>query len=188
MRRFSLIVLLFLAIFTLSGCLTAQYKEYKFHFDTKTSGTLTIVYTNIFADVYEDEDQDSVAEADYKDLADTYVYGSDIEDGFPEAKVLEKVLFEENHQLCAKIVLQFDDPAQVHLYKYDKKSPWMFSLPSDETFFESNGVKEVDFIPVVFWDKKVKGDFHVLTSIQEPEAEDVSLLSKYTKNPISWKN
>ena len=186
MRRFSLIGLLFLAIFTLSGCLTAQYKEYNFHFDTKTSGTLTITYTNIFADVYDDEDQDSVAEADYQDLIDTYLQGTEIEDDFPDAIVLKKKIFKKNKQLCAKIVLQFSDPSQVHLYQYKGVSPWMFSLPSDETFFESNGVKEVDFIPVVFWDDNIKGDLYVNTSIQEPEDEDVSLLANYKKNPVKW--
>ena len=29
----------------LSSCLTAQYKEYKFEFDGKTSGTLTITHS-----------------------------------------------------------------------------------------------------------------------------------------------
>ncbi len=189
MRRFSFFALLFSAIFVLSGCLTTQYKEYKFHFDSKTSGTLTITFTNIFAQIYEDEDPDSVLQYDYEDLVNNYLEGEEIEGKFPDAEVVSKELYEENHQLCAKIVLAFDDPQEVHLFKYDRRSPWMFSIPSDEEFFDSNGEKSAEFLDMVFWNRRQhkKGDFSLTTSVSEPQDYDKSLLATWKANPVKWK-
>jgi len=189
MRKFAFFALLFSAIVVLSGCLTSHYKEYKIHFDSKTSGTLTITYINIYADVWEDEDADSVITSDYNDLVENYVFGEEIESGFPEATVLEKVLYEENDQLCAKLVLSFDDPSEINLFKYDKKSPWMFSIPSDEEYFDApDGGDYVEYMKMMVWNKKFKGDLEFTTLIQEPEPEDVSLLGAFKANPVTWNN
>lgn len=188
MRKFAFFTLLFSAIVVLSGCLTSQYKEYNIHFDTKTSGTLTIKYINIYADVFEDENADSVVTSDYEDLTENYVFGDEIEGDFPEATVVEKVLYEENGQLCARLVLSFTDPSQVNLYKHDKKSPWMFSIPSDEKYFDATTGEYVDLLSMMFWDRNFKGDFEFTTLIQEPEAEDVSLLQAFKDNPVQWTN
>lgn len=182
MRRYSLIVLLFSAIVVLSGCLTAQYKEYKFDFKDKTSGTLTITYVNIFSQIYEDEDVDSVLNGDFSELADDYLAGTTVEGDFPNAKVVSKRLFEDNNQLCGEIVLEFDDISDVNLFKYDKKGPYQFAIPSgDEEFFDTNGEKPADYMPVVFWDKKMK-NLEVTTTISEPEDTDKSLLSTWKSN------
>lgn len=188
MRKFAFFAIVFSAIVVLSGCLTTHYKEYTVHFDTKTSGILTIKFINIYADVWEDEDADSVVNSDYADLVDNYVMGEEIESSYPDAKVESKELYEENGQLCAKIVLSFDDPQQVNLYQHDKKSPWMFSIPSDEDYFDAENGKYVEFMKMMFWDRKHKGDFEFTTIVQEPEGEDVSLLQAYLANPVQWED
>lgn len=181
MRRYSLIVLLFSAIVVLSGCLTAQYKEYKFDFKDKTSGTLTITYVNIFSQISDGEDVDSVLTSDFGELADDYLAGTTVEGDFPNAKVVSKRLFEDNNQLCGEIVLEFDDISDVNLFKYDKKGPYQFAIPSDEDFFDSNGDKPADYMPVVFWNKKMTS-LEVTTSISETEDTDKSLLSTWKSN------
>ncbi len=179
MRKFSLLALVLMGLFVLSGCLTAQYKEYKFHFDGSNKGTLTITYRNIFSQISEDEDPDSVMASDFAELLTDYLSGDEIEKDFPGVKVKSKRLFEENYQLCGEIVLEFNDPSEVHLFKYDKKSPWMFAIPSDESFYDSNGDKPAEYLDVVFWNKKVKDDFELTTSISDMEDTDKSLLSTW---------
>lgn len=185
MRRYSLLILLFSAIVVLSGCLTSQYKEYKFEFKDKNSGTLTITYVDIFAQIYDDEDVDSVLNADYVEIVEDYLVGTTIETDFPEATVKSKRLFERNYKLCGEVVLEFDDISQVNLVQYDKKSPMLFYIPTgDETIFDTNGEQVLEAMPVVFWDKKMYKTeaLEVTTSISEPEGADESLLSTWKKN------
>lgn len=181
MRRFSLFALVFSAIVVLSGCLTSEYKEYKFEFKDKNSGTLTITYVNIFSEIYENEDPDSVLNSDYNELASNYMMGTELEDNFPDAKVVSKRLYEKDYQLNGELVLEFNDISQVNLFKYDKKAPYQFYLPSDETFFESNGTKPAEYMPVVFWDRK-KTTLELTTSISEMNEYSKSLLSTWKAN------
>lgn len=182
MRKFSLVSILLLVLFVLSGCLTSQYKEYKFHFTDTKKGTLTITYRNIYSQIYEDENADSILNVDFASLVSDYIDGNEVEKDFPDATVKSKRLFEDNNQLCGEIVLEFNDPADVHLFKYDKKSPWMFYMNSDETYFDSNGEKTAEYMPVAFWNSKVKNDFELTTSVREPEETDASLLSTWRDN------
>ncbi len=180
MKRYSLLILLFSAIVVLSGCLTTQYKEYKFEFKDKTSGTLTITYVNIFSQIYEDENADSVLNADFAELAADYLEGSKIEEEFPHAKVVSKRLYEKNYQLYGEVVLEFATPADVNLFQFDKKSPYAYSFTSDETFFDGNGTKP-ETVNAVFFSSKLK-TFELTTSISEPEETDQSLLSTWKAN------
>ncbi|MBN2892286.1 MAG: hypothetical protein JXL97_10485 [Bacteroidales bacterium] len=181
MKRYSLLVLLFSAIIVLSGCLTAQYKVYKFDFKDKTSGTLTITYVNIFSQIYDDEDPDSVLNSDYSELAADYLMGSEVESAFPNAKVVSKKLYEDNYKLNGELVLEFDDISDVNLFQYDKKAPYQFYIPSDEDYFDTDGEKPADYMPVVFWDKKMRS-LEVTTTISEMEETDRSLLSTWKAN------
>lgn len=189
MKKF-LLLSMFAVLLVLSGCLTAQFKSYVFHFDGKTNGTLTITFHNVFAQISEDENTDSVVNADYQEVIDKYIDGDEIEAGYPNARVIKKELFEENGTLSARIVLEFSDPADVKLYRYDKKSPWMYKYSSDETFYDSpdGGDKRFEDIPIVFWDKKHKGDFEFTTSVSDPQGTDQSLLAQWKANPVIWRN
>ncbi len=171
-----------LLTFLLSSCLTAQYKEYKFEMTGKTSGQLTITYKNIFCSHYDDEiSVEEEAEQDYSELVSDYLEGTTVEDDFPNAKMISKKLFEENNQLCGQIVLEFDNIEDINLYKYHKKAPFMFHVPSDEDYFDSNGEKAPEFIQLVVWDKKAKV-LELTTTINEPDDESLSLLSIWNAN------
>jgi hypothetical protein len=172
-----------------SSCLTAEYKEYKFELTGKNSGILTITYRNLISQ--KDDDELTVREEvqkDYDELINSYINGSSMETEYPEAKILSKKLFEENNQLCAEIVLEFDDISDVNLYKFDKKSPLMLSLGNSaymglmiENFFDSNGDLGPAYFPVVIWDNKEK-NLELTTTITTPDEESVSLLNTWKKD------
>ncbi len=178
MKRYSFLVLFFSAIIVLSGCLTAQYKEYEFEFKDGNSGTLTITHVNIFSQMYDDEDPDSTSLADYNELLDKYIVGEGLEEDYPNAKVRSKRLYEKNGELCGEIIFEFENPEDVNLYQYDKKSPYVFYFAGDETYFNSNGKKPLEKMPVVFWDRKMKKKekLTLTTSISEFKDADVSLV------------
>ena len=51
-------------------------------------------------------------------------------------------MFEENGELCAEIIIDFDDLKAVGLFQYDSKGPYMFNVGSfldSETYLKSNG-------------------------------------------------
>ena len=72
-----LVVLLFLTGFLLTGCLTSEYKEYKFEFTGKNSGKLTIVYKNIMS-LKDNEDltKDEEIKKDFDELINNYIDGN----------------------------------------------------------------------------------------------------------------
>ncbi len=175
-----IILLLFVGVVSVlfSGCLTVQFKTYKFHFTGKKTGTMTITFQNIFSQIADDEDPDSVCQADYKDLLDTYLNGSEIEGDYPDAKLVSKKLYKKNGLLYGEVVFKFSDPSQVHLFKYNRKTPWMFAVPKGEDYYSSNGFyPEGDYMKVVFWDKKVKGDYELVTTTSDPQGKDKSLVT-----------
>lgn len=172
---------IFLVAILVSGCLTTQFKIYKFTLNKDLSGTLEIVYYNIFSQVSESEDADSVASEDYQKLLEDYIAGEEATRNYQNVSVLKKELFEENGVLCGRVLLKFNKPEDVKLYRYDKNSPWMYKYSSDESFHSSNGEKKFDDYPIVFWPKNHKGTFELTTSISNPDENDVSLLKFWKK-------
>ena len=182
MKKRYLASFVILLTFVLSSCLTAQYKEYKFEMTGKSSGQLTITYKNIICLRYDDDiSVQEEAEQDYAELVSDYMEGTMIEDDFPNAKMKSKRLFEENNQLCGEIVFEFDNIEDINLYKYNKKAPFMFHLPSDEEYFDSNGEKAPEFIQLVTWDKKSKL-LELTAIVNEPDEESISLLEVWKAN------
>ncbi len=182
MKKYHLVSFVILLTFVLSSCLTAQYKEYKFEMTGKTSGQLTITYKNIISSRLDDEiTVQEEAEQDYAELVSDYMEGSMVEDDFPNAKMKSKRLFEEDNKLCGEIIIEFDNIEDINLYKYSKKSPFMFHLPSDETFFDSNGEKAPEFIQLVTWSKKFK-TLDLTVEVDDLSSEYISLLDIWKAN------
>lgn len=189
MNKIKILIFIILATIVLSGCLTAEYKEYKFEFTGKNSGILTITYRNIISQ--KDDDELSVREEvqqDYDELINSYILGNSIETEFPDAKIKSKKLFEEDNQLCGEVVLEFDNISDVNLYKYNKKSPFMYSLSSSsymglmiENYFDSNGDLGPSYFPAVIWETKTK-ILELTTTISTPDQESVSLLNTWKKD------
>ena len=177
MKIKNFIVLLFISVL-ISSCLTVEKKEYRFDLTGKNSGILTIKYINILSIMDEEED---VSENDFEELITSYIEGDEIEKSYPDAKGIKKRLYEENGVLCGEVSMEFDNLADVGLYRYDKKSPLMFYINSvlgTESFLTSDGTYGGDTMPVVFWKSKQKEIF-VITTITKPDETTVSLLDEY---------
>lgn len=181
MKSLKLFSIFILFAFTLSSCLTTQYKEYKFELTGKNSGMLTIKFVNIMSQKDDEKlTKKEEVEKDYQELVDKYIVGNELENSFPNARLVTKRLYEENSKLCGEIVFEFSDLSQVKLYKHDKKSPYMFYLSalSSEEFYNSNGKVGPDHMPIVFWDRK--DDVLTLTTkVTDPSEKTTGLLDMW---------
>jgi len=173
-----------LAITTLmiSGCLTVEKKEYTFEFTGENSGRLTIRYINIMS-IMDDGGLD-VSDADFDELVNSYLYGSEIEDEYPLAIITGKRLYEQDEMLCAEVIIEFPDLASVKLHQFDKDSPLMYALCqclTSESYVNSNGRFGSMEVPVVIWPAQTK-TLELTTSITEPDETTLSLLPNY----LAW--
>jgi len=179
----SYLMILASVAFLLSGCLTCEKKEYSFEMTGKNSGKLTIRFINIMSVMDEGND---VSSEDFDELINTYLYGDQLENDFPEATDIQKKLYEENGMLCAEVTMQFDHLDAVRLFQYDRKSPVMYSLCSaweNETFLDANGTYGGEVMPVVFWPEGTT-TLSLTTQVTIPDESCVSLIEQYN----NWKN
>jgi len=183
--RFSLIFTVLALIAT--SCLTVEKKIYKFEFTGKNSGKLTIKYVNLMSMAdYDAEEGADNSQADFEDLTDNYINGSNIETNYPLATNVTKRLFEENGKLCGEVTMEFNNLEAVRLYQFDKKSPICFSVSNSidgESYETSNGtLGNSEFMNVVFWKTGTK-QLEVTTTVTADDGENLSLLPHYKK----WK-
>jgi hypothetical protein len=185
MKKYLLVWIgLIITVLFMSGCLTCEKKEYTFEFTGKDSGRLTIKYINLMSTK---DDSLDISDEDFSSLLTDYYEGTEIENEFPDAVVVEKRLFEEDGVLCGEIVLEFADLAMGHLYQHKGKGPIMYCLScyaiDAEYFNESNGEYGGDVMPVVFWDPDLK-KLTLSTSVTTPDETTVSLLDRY----LEWQD
>jgi len=162
----------------MQGCLTVETKEYTFKLKKNGSGEVTIKYINIMTD---SKDSAGVPESDYTELISSYLKGSKIQEDYPNAKNIEKRLFEEDNQLCGEVKFEFDDITKFKFYKYKDKGPWCYYLSSSmgmfggEQYFSSNGTYGGENMPIIFWDGGQK-KFEFKTAVSAPSKSTMSLL------------
>lgn len=170
---------LLMTVLFLSGCLTCEKKQYTFQFTGKDTGKLTIKYINILSTM---DDTIDVSEEDFASLMTDYMEGSEIENEFPEATLVDKRLFEENGVLCGEIVLEFSSLTACHLYQHKGKGPIMYCLGcysiDSEYYGSSNGEYGNDIMPVVFWEDGLK-TLSLTTDVTTPDETNVSLLDRW---------
>lgn len=174
--------LAFLAFF-LSSCLTVEKKEYTWEITGDNSGKLTINYINIMSDM---DDTLDVSAEDFEELLNSYLYGTTIDDRYPMASNIEKRIYVQDNQLCAEVIMEFNDLQTVHLYQHEKKGPYMFCVNTaadTESYESSNGEYGGDYMPVVFWPYKSE-QMNLTTFIQEVDESTLSLVGEYYK----WKD
>ncbi|MCB0806584.1 MAG: hypothetical protein KDC05_12360 [Bacteroidales bacterium] len=162
----------------LSGCLTVEKKQYTFELKDNNSGTLTIKFINIMS--MKDDTLD-VSEGDFDELIGTYIEGDELEKDYEKALVRSKRLFIEDGILCGEVIIDFENLADVGLYQYDNKGPYMFNVGNfldSESFYQSNGEFGGEIMPVVFWDKSEK-TLELTTHITDPDESTVSLAKSY---------
>jgi hypothetical protein len=182
MKTLRLIFLLFFII-SLSSCLTVEKKEYTFVFTGENSGLLTIKYINIMSAL---EDGKDVSRQDFNDLIETYYYGYQMEEDYPEARVIDKQLFVENEQLCALVTIEFRSLSAARLYQRTEDGPVMFCVKSAydmEEYSSSNGQYGGSIMPVVFWPDD-ESQLELSTTIMAPDETTRSLVSLYRQ----WKS
>ncbi len=178
-KNFLIWISLISTVLFLSGCLTCEKKEYTFQFTGKDSGILKIKYINIMSTM---DDTVDVSEEDYLTLMNDYYEGTEIENEFPDATLVDKKLFEENGVLCGEITLEFSGLAMAHLYQHNNKGPLMYCLScysiDSEYYNESNGEYGGDIMPVVFWDPDLKV-LQLTTDVTTPDETTLSLLDRW---------
>ena len=182
MKKSILLIILGVAILFISGCLTCEKKEFTFKLTGPNSGSLTIKYYNLMSTM---DDTVDISEEDFMDLVNNYYVGSNIENDFPETRMVDKRLFEEDGVLCGEIVLEFDSLSMARLYRFKDEGPFMYCVScggETEAFEYSDGEYGGDIMPVVFWDRKQK-ELHLTTRVTEPDETTISLLDHYTQ----WK-
>lgn len=178
MKRIALALLLLPLIMFISGCLTVEYKKYKFEFTGENSGILTIKYINILSVM---DDTVDISDQDFYELITTYVEGDQIEQDYPEAFVKSKRLFEENGQLCGEVVIEFTDISHARLFRLNGAGPYMYCLicgSTTETYEQSNGTFGGDIMPIVFWEENLKV-LDLLSVVTVPDETTISLVDDF---------
>lgn len=169
---------LLFALVTLNGCLTVEYKEYRFTLKNGQSGEATIRFINILS---ESDDTTDITRDDFQTLLETYLSGNKLERDNPGFRNVKKRLYEDNGMLCGEVSFSFDSLSAVRLFKFDASSPYMYyaSNPlSSETLVETNGIVGEQWMPIVFWKRETR-EFYVKTKLSSEARFRKSLLKQY---------
>jgi hypothetical protein len=175
-RDFPLTVLLI--VWSLSGCVTVENKEYHIKLTTNHSGEATIKFIDI---VSETDDTTDVSDDDFQQLIEFYLKGTQLETENPGFRNARKRLYEENGMLMGEVTFNFDSLSVVHLFKFDDDSPYMYfvgSPLSSELLLEMNGSFGRDWMPVVFWEKDT-WELYVKTKLVSEVVHHRSLLKNF---------
>ena len=185
MNKFYRVVSIFLftlPLFFTTGCLTTEYKEYRFTLNDDGSGEGSIIFYNIVS--VEDDNQD-VSIKDYDELISDYLNGNRFELDNPNYKVTDKELYEDNGVLSGKITFSFSNIDSIGFFRYDKCdcSPLIYYLGDfGETLVESNGTTLIESknIPIILWDNE-STDIYFKTTVQDNLEQAHSLLTLYNQ-------
>jgi hypothetical protein len=177
-NKLQLFILLFSLIMLplFSGCLTTEYKEYRFTINDDGSGEGTIKYVNIMSQIASEQDS---PEFDFNDLIESYIQGSTVEQEYPKATIVSKNLVAEDGVLNGYVKISFKSLDAVNLYKYDENSPLMFY--TTEEYVESDGDYNADAMPIVFWKGDTKEVYikTLIASTEEGTEEEFVSLKPY---------
>ena len=176
------LILFVIPVFITTGCLTTEYKEYRFTLNEDGSGEGSIIFHNIVS--VEDDNQD-VSIKDFDELISDYIKGNKFELDNPSYKVLNKELYEDDDVLCGKITFSFSDIDSIGFYRYEgcDCSPLIYYLGDfGETLVESNGSELIESknIPIILWDRGIT-DIYFKTTVQDNMEQAHSLLTLYNQ-------
>lgn len=181
-RKIVSFVVCLVCAWSLSGCLSTEYKEYSFSINEDGSGTGNIKFINIVSE--QDEGEDVVAE-DFDSLINGYLNGQDFENENPNYNVTEKKLYEEEKQLVGEVSFTFDDIERIGFYRYKSlsSSPFMFYMGNITEIVEStNGEWEgaaKDF-PIIVWEPGTT-ELNFRTKAQQDMSNTTPLLMHYLR-------
>ncbi|NWF49434.1 MAG: hypothetical protein HXY49_02710 [Ignavibacteriaceae bacterium] len=181
-----LLIIISITSMLFTGCLTTQYKEYRFKVKKDGSGEGTIKFVNLIS---QKDDGKDVSFKDYGELVTDYLEGNRFESDNPYFTVTDKKLYEEEGMLVGEVAFKFSSIDSIGFFR-DKDcdcSPFIYYLGTmSETFIETNGTYlgggTKDF-PAISWTKK-SNEFYFRTAVQQELDETVSLLPLYK----TWKD
>ncbi len=178
-------LLLAVLCFSVSSCLTTEFKQYFFKINADGSGSGTIKFINIVSE--EDEGQ-NVSTTDFDQLVNSYLNGTTFEDANPDFNVISKELYEENGVLNGQVEFTFDDFQDFGFYHYQRSehAPIMFYMGSlSERLLETDGEyvggDEDNEIPMLVWSPSTT-EFTFKTSVKDEMSNVHPLLDLYN----SW--
>jgi hypothetical protein len=163
-RHLFLALALAASLTLLPGCLIVETKEYHITLKNGKAGEARIVFNKIQS---ETEDTVDVSKADFDQLIDQYLHGSQFERDNPGYKNVEKRLYEKDGKLNGEMTFAFDSLAVMRLFRYSNEGPIMYfvgSPLSSEVMVETNGTYGRDWMPIVFWPKGTK-ELYIKTRI-----------------------
>ena len=175
-------VLFILLSIGISGCLTADHKEtrLKLNPDGK-SGTGIIIFTNISSSPGDSAD---ISHEDFNTLISQYYQGRKIEIENKGMKNVRKKLYIQNGGLTGEVDFDFDDVADLGIYRFKDSGPYMYYTVADGFFTsgqyeQSNGSYGGDKMPVIFWDEN-QTELYFKMSITTPQEVNTPLAPLYT--------
>ena len=183
--RFLFLVLLAITacIPLLSGCLTADKKEVQLTLnDDGRSGSGRILFTGIASTP---GDSASAIEDDFNSLVAEYYQGRKIELANPGMKNVHKNLFQKNGKLMGEVDFDFDDVADIGIYRYKDTGPYMYYTVSEGfltsgQYESSNGTYLGDKFPIIFWDSTSR-DLSYTMTLTTPQEPKKSLVANYDR-------
>ena len=179
----SIILSAFVSLTILSGCLTAEKKEVQITInDDGISGSGKIIFTGISSSPGDSLD---VVNEDFNSLIAEYYQGRKIELENKGWKNVHKKLYQEGGKLMAEIDFDFDDLADLGIFRYKNSGPWMLYTVADGFFTSgqyesSNGTYLGEKLPVIFWDS-TQHDLLYRMALSTPQEPKRSLLPNYQK-------
>ncbi len=136
----------------------------------------------VFNDIQsETDDTVDVSKADFNQLIDLYLQGSQFERDNPGYRNVEKHLYEEDGKLNGEVRFAFDSLAVMRLFQYYNEGPIMYfvgSPLSSEVMVETNGTYGRDWMPIVFWPKATT-ELYIKTRVVSQGSYHKSLLALF---------
>ncbi len=173
-------LIIFLISLFMTGCLTTEFKEYRFHINADGSGSGTVKFINI---VSEEDEETDVSDTDFDELINNYIEGESFETDNPFYQVSSKELFEEDGMLCGKVEFTFENYKEIGFYRFkdSAKTPVIYYLDDDsEVLIETDGVFYADNknVPISLWEPGTS-DFFFKTSVKQDLSDSISLVEHY---------
>jgi hypothetical protein len=180
-----MLIVFSLMFINLTGCLSAEYKEYILKFNADGSGEGEIIFYNLVS-VEDDEKDDSFK--DFGELVSDYIEGTNFENDNPNYQVTNKELIEKDSILVGRVEFAFTNFRDIGFFKSEDCdcSPLMYYMGNfGESYSKSNGNylgEEKDF-PVIIWQSDAD-EIYIKTVVQEDLTGAHSLLKLYH----TWKD
>lgn len=168
-RSAALLLLVCSSLFV--GCLTAEFKEIrlKLNADGK-SGKGVMLFTGISSSPGDTLD---VSRDDFNTLITEYYLGNKIENENKGMKNVKKRLYMQNGSLTGEVTFEFDQLADLGIYRHNDEGPYMYYTVADGFFTSgqyesSNGSYAGEKLPLVFWDANTR-DFNIKMALSTPQ-------------------